>query len=126
MKIKFKRFIDIIGSITGLFITSAVFIFVSLINYITMGRPIFFKQIRPGLHAKPFVLYRCRNMLDIKDKNRSHLPDEKTHTGFEKFLRKTSLDELRELWNVLKGDISLVGPRPLLMEYLDRYTPIYT
>jgi len=123
MKIEFKRFIDIIGSITGLVLTSPIFIFVSLINYFTIGRPIFFKQIRPGLHAKPFVLYKFRTMLDLRDKNGTFLPDEKRLTCFGKFLRKTSLDELPELWNVIKGDMSLVGPRPLLMEYLDRYTP---
>jgi len=122
MKIEFKRFVDIIGSITGLVLTSPVFIFVSLINYCTMGRPIFFKQIRPGLHAKPFVLYKFRTMLDLKDKDGNLLPDEKRLSSLGKFLRKTSLDELPELWNVLKGDMSLVGPRPLLMEYLDRYT----
>ena len=123
MKIGFKRFIDIIVSVTGLVLTSPILIFISLINYFTIGRPILYKQIRPGLYAKPFVLYKFRTMLDLKDKDGSLLPDEKRLTCFGKFLRKTSLDELPELWNVLKGDMSLVGPRPLRMEYLDRYTP---
>jgi len=97
MKIEFKRFIDIIGSITGLVLTSPIFIFVSLINYFTMGRPIFFKQIRPGFHAKPFVLYKFRTMLDLKDKDGNLLPDEKRLTTIGRFLRKPSLDELPEL-----------------------------
>jgi len=87
-----------------------------------MGRPIFFKQIRPGLHAKPFVLYKFRTMLDLKDKNGNILPDEKRLTTIGKYLRKTSLDELPELWNVIKGQMSLVGPRPLLIRYLPYFT----
>jgi lipopolysaccharide/colanic/teichoic acid biosynthesis glycosyltransferase len=88
-----------------------------------MGRPIFFKQIRPGLRGNPFLIYKFRTMLDLRDENGNLLPDEKRLTKIGKFLRNTSLDELPELWNVLKGDMSLVGPRPLLMEYLGRYTP---
>jgi lipopolysaccharide/colanic/teichoic acid biosynthesis glycosyltransferase len=118
-----KRLIDIIVSLIGLILTSPIIAIILIIIYLTIKRPIFFKQIRPGLHAKPFVLYKFRTMLDLRDKNGTFLPDEKRLTGFGKFLRKTSLDELPELWNVIKGDMSLVGPRPLLMEYLDRYTP---
>jgi len=118
-----KRLIDIIVSLIGLILTSPIIAIISIIIYLTIKRPIFFKQIRPGLHAKPFVLYKFRTMLDLRDKNGTFLPDEKRLTGFGNFLRKTSLDELPELWNVLKGDMSLVGPRPLLMEYLDRYAP---
>jgi len=88
-----------------------------------MGMPIFFKQLRPGLKGNPFVIYKFRTMLDLRDENGNLFPDEKRLTTIGKFLRKTSLDELPELWNVLKGDMSLVGPRPLRMEYLDRYTP---
>ena len=118
-----KRLMDIVGSFIGILMLSPLLLFISFLIMITMGRPIFFKQIRPGLHAKPFVLYKFRTMLDLKDKNGTFLPDEKRLTRYGKFLRKTSLDELPELWNVLKGDMSLVGPRPLLMDYLERYTP---
>lgn len=120
---KLKRFIDIVGSLIGLFLTSPIMVAVSLIIYFTMGKPIFFKQVRPGLNGKPFVIYKFRTMLDLRDKNGNLLPDEKRLTKIGKFLRSTTLDELPEFWNVLKGDMSLVGPRPLLMEYLDRYTP---
>jgi lipopolysaccharide/colanic/teichoic acid biosynthesis glycosyltransferase len=117
---------DIVFSLVGILMLFPLVLIVSFVIMLTMGRPILFKQIRPGLHAKPFVLYKFRTMLDQKDKNGNFLLDEKRLTGFGKFLRKTSLDELPELWNVLKGDMSLVGPRPLLMEYLDRYTPEQT
>jgi lipopolysaccharide/colanic/teichoic acid biosynthesis glycosyltransferase len=119
----FKRFIDIIGSLIGLVLASPVIIIISLIIYFTMGRQIFFKQVRPGLKGKPFVIYKFRTMLDLRDEKGNLLPDEKRLTTIGKFLRSTTLDELPEFWNVLKGDMSLVGPRPLLMEYLDRYTP---
>ena len=118
-----KRLIDVIGSLIGLTISSPLIIIISVIIYFTMGRPIFFKQIRPGLNGKPFVIYKFRTMLDLRDENGNLLPDEKRITTIGKFLRSTTLDELPEFWNVLKGDMSLVGPRPLLMEYLDRYTP---
>ena len=121
--IKFKRLIDIVGSLIGLALSSPLIIVISLIIYFTMGRPIFFKQVRPGLKGKPFVIYKFRTMLDLKDEKGNLLPDEKRLTTIGKFLRSTTLDELPEFWNVLKGDMSLVGPRPLLMEYLDRYTP---
>jgi lipopolysaccharide/colanic/teichoic acid biosynthesis glycosyltransferase len=118
-----KRIIDIIGSLIGLVVASPIIVVISIIIYITMGRPIFFKQVRPGLKGKPFVIYKFRTMLDLRDENGNLLPDEKRLTTIGKFLRSTTLDELPEFWNVLKGDMSLVGPRPLLMEYLDRYTP---
>ena len=121
--IKFKRLIDIVGSLIGLALSSPLIIVISIIIYFTMGRPIFFKQVRPGLKGKPFVIYKFRTMLDLKDEKGNLLPDEKRLTTIGKFLRSTTLDELPEFWNVLKGDMSLVGPRPLLMEYLDRYTP---
>lgn len=120
---KIKRLIDIIGSLIGLTISSPIIVIISIIIYITMGRPIFFKQVRPGLKGKPFVIYKFRTMLDLRDENGNPLPDEKRLTTIGRFLRSTTLDELPEFWNVLKGDMSLVGPRPLLMEYLDRYTP---
>jgi len=119
----FKRLIDIIGSIVGLTMGIPIIAFISLIIHLTMGRPIFFKQVRPGLNGKPFVLYKFRTMLDLRDQTGKMLPDERRLTSFGRWLRSTSLDELPVLFNVLKGDMSLVGPRPLLMEYLDRYTP---
>ena len=88
-----------------------------------LGSPILFKQQRPGLHGKPFYLYKFRTMTDERDENGELLPDHLRLTPFGQFLRKYSLDELPQLFNVLKGDISLVGPRPLLMEYLELYTP---
>lgn len=87
----------------------------------TLGRPVLFRQIRPGLNGKPFGLYKFRTMTDARDGEGRLLPDEARLTTFGRFLRSTSLDELPELWNVLRGDMSLVGPRPLLMAYLDRY-----
>jgi lipopolysaccharide/colanic/teichoic acid biosynthesis glycosyltransferase len=121
--LKLKRLIDIVGSLIGLALSSPLIIVISIIIYFTMGRPIFFKQVRPGLKGKPFVIYKFRTMLDLRDEKGNLLPDEKRLTTIGKFLRSTTLDELPEFWNVLKGDMSLVGPRPLLMEYLDRYTP---
>ena len=118
-----KRIIDIIGALVGLIVSSPIMLIVSLIIYLTMGRPVFFKQLRPGMNGKPFVIYKFRTMLDLKDKDGNLLPDEKRITAIGRFLRSTTLDELPEFWNVLKGDMSLVGPRPLLMEYLPRYTP---
>lgn len=88
-----------------------------------LGSPVLFKQQRPGLHGKPFYLYKFRTMTDERDENGELLPDHLRLTPFGQFLRKYSLDELPQLFNVLKGDISLVGPRPLLMEYLELYTP---
>ncbi|NPU86197.1 MAG: sugar transferase [Syntrophaceae bacterium] len=87
----------------------------------TLGRPVLFRQIRPGLNGKPFGLYKFRTMTDARDGEGRLLSDEERLTAFGRFLRSTSLDELPELWNVLRGDMSLVGPRPLLTAYLDRY-----
>ncbi len=88
-----------------------------------MGAPVLFRQTRPGLRGKPFIMYKFRTMTDERDPQGNLLPDEQRLTRLGRFLRSTSLDELPELINVLKGDMSLVGPRPLLMKYLDRYTP---
>jgi len=88
-----------------------------------MGSPVPFRQLRPGKNGKPFVLYKFRTMLDKRDGSGDLLTDNARLTRIGRFLRSTSLDELPELFNVLKGDMSLVGPRPLLMQYLDRYTP---
>jgi len=123
MKEKAKRVVDVVFSIIALVISLPMISLISALIYLTMGRPIFFKQVRPGLYGKPFVLYKFRTMLDLRDQTGKMLPDERRLTSFGRWLRSTSLDELPVLFNVLKGDMSLVGPRPLLMEYLDRYTP---
>jgi lipopolysaccharide/colanic/teichoic acid biosynthesis glycosyltransferase len=88
-----------------------------------MGRPVLFRQRRPGLHGKPFTLFKFRTMTDARDAQSNLLPDDQRLSPLGRFLRSTSLDELPELWNVLMGEMSLVGPRPLLMQYLGRYTP---
>jgi len=120
-----KRLMDIVLSALALVILSPLALLIALAIRLTMGPPVLFRQVRPGLDGKPFVIYKFRTMLDLRDEAGNLLPDEKRLTALGKFLRRTSLDELPELWNVLKGDrdMSLVGPRPLLMEYLPRYTP---
>ncbi len=118
-----KRLLDLAFTIPGLLAISPVFIIVALLILARIGRPVFFRQERPGLNARPFSLYKFRTMTDGRDEYGALLPDAQRLTPFGRFLRATSLDELPELFNVLKGDMSLVGPRPLLMRYLDRYTP---
>jgi len=118
-----KRGFDIVVSLSGLLLLSPLLILVGLAVRLSLGSPVFFRQQRPGLNAKPFSLCKFRTMQDRSDCEGNLLPDEDRLSPFGGFLRKTSLDELPELFNVLKGDMSLVGPRPLLMEYLDRYTP---
>jgi sugar transferase EpsL len=95
---------------------------VAILVRLLLGTPVIFRQTRPGLHARPFTLFKFRTMVDACDKNGELLPDADRLTGFGRFLRATSLDELPELFNVIKGEMSLVGPRPLLMRYLERYT----
>ncbi|MEW6107066.1 MAG: sugar transferase [Bacillota bacterium] len=90
------------------------------LTYPTMGRPVLFRQLRPGFRGRPFVLYKFRTMTDERDAQGNLLPYEQRLPRLERWLRVTNLDELPELWNVLRGDMSLVGPRPLLMEYLER------
>jgi sugar transferase EpsL len=118
-----KRFIDIVGSLGTLVVLVPVTAIVAMAIRLSVGGPIFFRQQRPGLHGKPFILLKFRTMTDARDAQGNLLPDAERLTPFGKFLRRTSLDELPTFFNVLKGDMSLVGPRPLLMEYLDRYTP---
>ncbi|WP_368657372.1 sugar transferase [Metabacillus halosaccharovorans] len=117
-----KRIFDFGVSIIILILLSPIILSVAMLVRMKLGSPIFFKQQRPGLHAKPFYFYKFRTMTDEEDENGLLLPDEYRLTPFGKFLRRTSLDEFPQLINVIKGDISLVGPRPLLMDYLSLYT----
>lgn len=116
-----KRIFDIIASLLGIIILSPILLIVALKVRKNLGTPVFFKQVRPGKDGKPFTMIKFRSMRDAYDKNGNPLSDAERLTPFGKKLRSTSLDELPELWNVLKGDMSLVGPRPLLMEYLPLY-----
>lgn len=116
-----KRLFDILFSLLGLILLSPIFLIVTLKVRKNLGTPVFFKQVRPGKDGKPFTMIKFRSMRDAYDKNGNPLSDSERLTTFGKKLRSTSLDELPELWNVLKGDMSLVGPRPLLMEYLPLY-----
>jgi sugar transferase EpsL len=117
-----KRLLDLTLTLIALVLLSPVYIVVSLLVWLKHGSPILFRQKRPGLHGQPFTLVKFRTMTNEKDANGDLLPDEDRLTSFGKLLRSTSLDELPELFNVLKGDMSLVGPRPLLMQYLPHYT----
>lgn len=116
-----KRILDFVLSLLGLIILSPILLIVSILVRIKLGSPIIFKQKRPGLNEKIFTMYKFRTMIDEKDENGKLLSDEIRLTKFGKMLRKTSLDELPELINILKGDMSIVGPRPLLVEYLELY-----
>ncbi len=118
-----KRLFDVIFASIGIIITSPLLLLISILCWIFQGRPILFKQLRPGLNNKPFNIYKFRSMKDVYDANGKLLPDEQRITRFGQFLRSTSLDELPSLFNVIKGDMSIVGPRPLLMQYLGRYNP---
>ncbi len=118
----FKRFLDILISLISLIILSPIMLIVAILVRIKLGSPIIFKQERPGKNEKIFKLYKFRSMSDKKDENGNLLPDTKRLTKFGKILRSTSLDELPELVNILKGDMSLIGPRPLLVRYLPFYT----
>lgn len=117
-----KRLFDIFVSLVALIVLAPVLIIVAVLVRNKLGKPILFCQVRPGLGGKPFKMYKFRTMLDAKDDKGNLLPDSDRLTKFGKLLRATSLDELPELWNVLKGEMSLVGPRPLLMEYLPLYS----
>ena len=119
----FKRVLDVVLAAVALIILSPVLLLLAFLIRVFLGTPVLFRQQRPGLHGKPFTLYKFRTMTDARDAQGNLLPDEQRLTRLGRFLRSTSLDELPELWNVLKGDMSLVGPRPLLMEYLPLYNP---
>jgi len=118
-----KRFFDLVVAVPSVIFLSPLLIFIGFLVRFKIGSPILFKQERPGLHGQPFTIYKFRTMTDECDSNGMLLPDGKRLTRLGRFLRNTSFDELLELFNVLKGDMRLVGPRPLLMQYLDRYTP---
>jgi lipopolysaccharide/colanic/teichoic acid biosynthesis glycosyltransferase len=118
-----KRIFDICVSLFALFILCPVLLLTMLLIRIKLGSPIFFRQQRPGLHGRSFEMIKFRTMTDAKDMSGNLLPDSDRLTPYGRFLRSTSIDELPELWNVLKGDMSIVGPRPLLMEYLPLYSP---
>lgn len=118
-----KRCFDLILVIPLITLFIPVMILISLLLWIRLGPPVIFKQTRPGLRGRPFILYKLRTMNNQKGKDGKLLPDRDRLTGLGRILRSTSLDELPELFNVLMGDMSLVGPRPLLMKYLDRYSP---
>lgn len=117
-----KRLLDIIISLTALVVLSPVLLLVAILVRCKLGSPVIFHQDRPGLHEKVFRLYKFRTMTDARDEQGNLLSDEVRLTKFGKLLRATSLDELPELWNILKGDMSLIGPRPLLVRYLPYYT----
>jgi sugar transferase EpsL len=118
-----KRLIDAGASAAALVLLSPLLLLIASAVCIFIGRPVLFRQVRPGLHGRPFKLIKFRTMLNASDEGGRPLSDAARMTAFGRLLRSTSLDELPELWNVLKGEMSLVGPRPLLMEYLDRYSP---
>ena len=116
-----KRLVDILVSFFGIVLLTPIFLLVAFLIRKNLGSPVIFSQIRPGIDGKPFKMYKFRSMKNAIDTSGNPLPDAERLTPFGQKLRSTSLDELPELWNVLKGDMSLVGPRPLLMEYLPLY-----
>ena len=116
-----KRILDILGSVMALFILIGPLLIIAILIRLELGRPVIFKQLRPGKNGKIFFLNKFRTMRELRDNNGLLLPDKDRLTALGKALRKWSLDELPELWNVVRGEMSLVGPRPLLLEYLDRY-----
>lgn len=117
-----KRVLDLFLTLPGLIIASPLLLAISLLVWIVHGRPVFFKQVRPGLQARLFPLYKFRTMKEAHDRQGDLLPDHQRLTPLGRFLRASSLDELPELINVLRGEMSLVGPRPLFAKYLDRYS----
>ncbi|MBC7080573.1 MAG: sugar transferase, partial [Methanothrix sp.] len=118
-----KRALDFALAAVAVVLLSPLALLIAVMIRIAMGSPVLFRQVRPGLHGKPFIMYKFRTMAEWRDERGELLPDAQRLTGLGKFLRKLSLDEIPELWNVLRGDMSVVGPRPLLMEYLPLYTP---
>jgi lipopolysaccharide/colanic/teichoic acid biosynthesis glycosyltransferase len=117
-----KRLLDVFASVVGLLVFALPILIIAWQVKRKLGSPILYKQTRPGKDGKPFKMIKFRTMRDVFDEEGNPLPDSERITSFGRFLRSTSLDELPELWNVVKGDMSLVGPRPLLMEYLTLYS----
>ena len=117
-----KYSVDVVITLAGSIVVLPLSVLVALSLWLTQER-VLFRQLRPGLHGKPFTLYKFRTMTDARDKDGNLLPDEQRITKIGALVRNLSLDELPQLWNVIKGEMSLVGPRPLLMKYLTRYTP---
>lgn len=122
MQQRIKRGLEFIIALIGLILASPILLIIAILVRIKLGSPIFFRQARVGLNGEVFEMIKFRTMKDACDAKGNLLPDEERLTAFGSFLRKSSLDELPELWNVLKGDMSLVGPRPLLVEYLPLYS----
>lgn len=118
-----KRLFDIALASVMLLAAAPLLVVIAILIRIRMGSPVLFRQVRPGLHARPFEMIKFRTMLDATGPDGQPLPDGERLTPLGRFLRSTSLDELPELWNVLKGEMSMVGPRPLLMEYVPLYSP---
>lgn len=120
---KGKRILDLVLTVPGLILISPILLVIALLVRLRLGSPILFRQKRPGYHGELFTLYKFRTMIEAYDEGGDPLPDDQRLTTLGRFLRSYSLDELPELFNVLKGEMSLVGPRPLLTRYLERYTP---
>ena len=120
---RIKHLFDLAIAVPSMIILLPVFILIGFFVRMKIGSPVLFRQLRPGLHGKPFTIYKFRTMTNKRDGGGNLLPDSERLIRLGRFLRMTSLDELPEFFNVIKGDMSIVGPRPLLMQYLDRYTP---
>jgi lipopolysaccharide/colanic/teichoic acid biosynthesis glycosyltransferase len=118
-----KRGVDVVGAAVGLVVLSPFLLVIAVMVRVRMGSPVLFRQARPGLHGRPFELVKFRTMTDTRTATGEAAPDEQRLTALGRWLRRTSVDELPELLNVLRGEMSLVGPRPLLMEYLPLYSP---
>lgn len=118
-----KRALDLVIALPALVLLSPLMLGIGILIAVKLGPPVFFRQVRPGLHGKPFTLVKFRTMVDVRDADGTLRADGERLTPFGRWLRSTSLDELPELWNVIIGDMSIVGPRPLLMDYLPLYSP---
>ncbi len=118
-----KRIFDLLVTVPAIGMLSPLLLLIAGLVRVKLGSPILFSQVRPGLHGKPFTLFKFRTMTEARDATGALLPDGERLPPFGQFLRSTSLDELPELFNIVRGEMSLVGPRPLLMQYLERYTP---
>jgi len=120
---RIKRLFDLIIAVPSVVILLPLLVLIGILVRLKIGSPVLFRQVRPGLYSRPFTIYKFRTMTDERDKDGNLLPDGERLTRLGCFLRKTSIDELPELFNVINGEMSVVGPKPLFMQYLDRYTP---